>query len=423
MMQDLQALLFFLAALIHLFFFVYNRYLLCIKEGRWKRPILHLWLLGSVVFPFLTVLALWDVPAVRQALGWRPASLGAAGLFVAVAGLQAFFVARALMWLGSRIFPDRPGALLSREVRKAGASPVAPRLPPLVRQLETTGELVVTRMEVAVGGLAPAFDGLTVVQVSDVHYGRHLELENYLESAAQCVARLQPDIVVLTGDLVERRRDIRRAVEYHSKFAGRLATLAVLGNHDYWTDPDRIRRELAKTHIAWLGGGERRILKRAGRRLIFTGTDAPWNNQRSADWRRLIRREAGDAVVLLSHTPDNAPEAARHGASLILSGHNHGGQYCLPLFGPFIVPSRYGLRYPGGVYRVGPESTLVVSRGIGVSEGGARMLCPPEICHLTLRPPAVDVMVGEAAPAVRRRVLLDRPPAEEEVPKGSAWVN
>ncbi len=422
-MRELQALLFFLAALVHLFFFVYNRHLLCIKEGRWKRPIHHLWLLVSVVLPFLGALVLWEVPAVHQAIGWRPGSLGAIALFVPVAGLQAFFVARAIMWLGARIVPDKPEGLLSRQTQKAGVPPVAPRLPLPFRAWETTGDLVVTRVELAVGGLAPAFDGLTIAQVSDVHYGQHLEMENYLEGVAQCVARLQPDIVVMTGDFVDRRRDIRRGVEYHSKFAGRLATLAVLGNHDYWTDPDRIRRELAKTHIVWLGGGERRVLKRAGRRLVFTGTDAPWNNQRSADWRRLIRRETGDAVVLLSHTPDNAPEAARHGASLILSGHNHGGQYCLPLLGPFVVPSRHGLRFPGGVYRVGPESTLVVSRGIGISEGGARMLCRPEICHLTLRPPAVDAMTGEVAPAVRRRILLDRRSPEEEAPKGSAWVN
>jgi hypothetical protein len=104
-------------------------------------------------------------------------------------------------------------------------------------------------------------------------------------------------------------------------------------------------------------------------------------------------------VVLLSHTPDNAPAAASAGASLILSGHNHGGQICLPLFGPFVAPSRHGLAFTGGLYRVGADSLLNVSRGVGVSSGGYRILCPPEITVLTLRAPRVEAMVGRVIPA------------------------
>lgn len=315
---------------------------------------------------------------------------------------MAFFGARLIVWLQRRILPDKPQGLIEETVSKPIMPSVASRLPRGLRPLETTGDLVVTEKELAVSGLAPAFDGLTIAQVSDVHFGQRLEMENYLRGIQELVAQLDADIVVLTGDFVDRRRDIARSVQYHAGFRGRIGTFAVLGNHDYWTHPGRLLDTLAKTHIRWIGGGERRVLKRNARRLVITGTDYPWSHQQP-DWRRLVRRETGDAVILLSHTPDNAPAAAKHGASLILSGHNHGGQFCLPIAGPFVCPSRYGLRFAEGTHRVGVDSMVNVSRGVGVSSGGIRILCKPEICLLTLRAPVVEVMAGKIIPA---RTLL-----------------
>src|SRR5690606_4823740 len=100
--------------------------------------------------------------------------------------------------------------------------------------------------------------------------------------------------------------------------------------------------------------------------LIIAGSDYPWCRER-APWGSLLASHPGEAVVLLSHTPDNAAAAARHGANFILSGHNHGGQYCLPLLGAFVVPSRIGHRYLHGVYDVTSDCVLSVSRGLGAS--------------------------------------------------------
>ncbi len=384
--------------LFHFFVSIYNRYLLCITDSRWKVPLHYASFIFLVPVPIALLLLFHNASPVNQALSWRPKSVAAFCIFVPYVGLLAYWATRSVSWIQNRFFPVEPRNLIEETVYEPIVPKVNSRLPRGLTSFETTSDLQLVERDIALNGLSPLFDGLKIAQVSDVHFSQRPEMENYLEGVVRLVDQLNADIVVLTGDLVDRRRDISRSLDYHRRFRGTLGTLCVLGNHDYWTNPDRIIQELDRSHIYWLGGGERRTLKRQGRRLIFSGTDSPWDQQ-DIDWKRLIRREVGDAVVFLSHTPDNADRAANEGASLILSGHNHGGQICLPGFGPVIVPSRHGLKYAGGCYHVGVDSTLNVSRGIGSSSGKVRVLCPPEVCLITLRAPVVEVQAGNIIPA------------------------
>ncbi len=314
-----------IASLVHLFLHVYNRYLLCITDSPLKGVIHQAWLTLSVLIPTVLVVVFADWPPLHAALIWSPDSALEKSLFLVMVALMLFLLLRSLAWLFDRFLPEIPRHLIGESVHKPQMPTIPPRLPRGLRRFETTGDLVVIERDLSIPGLAPAFEGITIAQISDVHFSLGHEMENYFDAVRGIVSRLDPDIVVFTGDFVDHRRNIVRSVEYHETFRGRLATFCVLGNHDYWTRADRIQQSLRRTHIRWLGGGERRTLKRGGRRLIFTGTDAPWT-ENSPDLRRAVRRGTGDAVVLLSHTPDNAPRAARYGASLVLSGHNHGGQ-------------------------------------------------------------------------------------------------
>ena len=86
-------------------------------------------------------------------------------------------------------------------------------------------------------------------------------------------------------------------------------------------------------------------------------------------------------TIFLYHSPDLAPNACQLGIDLQLSGHTHGGQVCLPLFGPFFTASLYGRRFQSGRYQIGPM-TLYITRGLGMEGKAAprvRFLCPPEI--------------------------------------------
>ncbi len=393
-MIEFFTLLLLILAFIHLWLQGANRHYINITDGPLKPWLNLVWFVTTVPLPTLLVLVFRHWEPLESALRWQPHGLLSSLFFSAITVLLAFMVIRFGFWCYCRFLEEKPENLVSEDFTEVSLPKVATILPRGLKWLETTGNLQLTQREITVAGLAPAFDGVTIAQVADIHFQEGLAMENYFQGVRDFVNSLNADFVVMTGDFVDDRRSIPRAIQYHATFQARVDLLCVMGNHDYWTRPDRILSMLERTPIHYLGDGSRRVYKRSGRRLIFQGTDHPWNPD-LPDWEKQIRRGVGDAIVFLSHTPDNAPLAAWNGASLILSGHNHGGQIRLPLIGPLIAPSRYGLRYVEGIHRVGRESLLNVSRGVGVSSARVRMLCPPEICLLTLRAPVVDVMAGQ----------------------------
>jgi predicted MPP superfamily phosphohydrolase len=89
-------------------------------------------------------------------------------------------------------------------------------------------------------------------------------------------------------------------------------------------------------------------------------------------------------TILLGHTPDFVLDAKRHGIDLVLSGHTHGGQICLPFFGPLLTRTRLGPRYARGLFHFG-KTTLYVNRGLGTILYPYRFNCPPEITVIDLK--------------------------------------
>ncbi len=381
------------AGLAHLWLQFYNRVLLLIADSPRKEPFHHLTLFFMVVLPSTLIVLFREIEAVQLALNWEPRTAESRLIFCVFGILWIFALSRFGLWFGERTLPSRSTRLCS-EMVEVPRMPQAPSLLPLLlRPFETTLDLEVTRREIEVPGLAAEFDGLTIAHVADVHYDPRFGRRMWFREFARLVNGLDADVVVFTGDFINRRRLIDASVRYHATMQGKLATIGVLGNHDYWTNAQRVR-DACKRHGIRLMHNKRWTIERGGRRLTFAGTDAPWGKTRTP-WRSLLKTDPGEALILLSHTPDNAPVAARHGANLILSGHNHGGQVCFPIIGPLVVPSRHGHRFVGGVYDVGRENVLVVSRGVGTSvrPGSGRTLCPPELVVLTLRAPFAETTV------------------------------
>lgn len=122
-------------------------------------------------------------------------------------------------------------------------------------------------------------------------------------------------------------------------------------------------------------------LERNGKRIVMGGTEQPWMGSHPD-----FGGGDPDAFrILLSHTPDNLPWAREQNIDLMLSGHNHGGQVVLPMLGPIYSPSRYGVRYAGGVFFEEP-TLLYVSRGLSAKHA-LRWNCPPELTKLVLESP------------------------------------
>jgi predicted MPP superfamily phosphohydrolase len=252
----------------------------------------------------------------------------------------------------------------------------------------------VTQREIYLSGLPAAFDGLRIAQLSDIHMEEFTETF-FLRQAVERVNQLQPDAVVLTGDFVSdgpRSRGFAAAAAWTC--ANLLSELkcrqlyAVLGNHDVSVGRRRVSAALKANGIAVLLNACL-PMERSGGRIWVAGVDDPLMGHPNLDMAvpASIRSIPNEPIVLLCHAPDYADDVLRHpagkGIGLMLSGHTHGGQICLPLLGPLTLPD-LGKKYVEGWFRLGGLQ-LVVNRGIGTVGLPLRIDCPPEISLITLR--------------------------------------
>lgn len=241
----------------------------------------------------------------------------------------------------------------------------------------------ITRRTIRLHKLPPAFDGFTIVQISDLHMGEWMTLERML-SAVERVNALDADVVAITGDFVTliRRTTPDQITTALRQLRAREGVIGILGNHDHWTNAG-IVSQAVRDSGAQLLINEHRTIQRSDSTLYIAGVDDIWDNQHDLD--AALRGIPEDAcAILLAHEPDFADHVASDGrVALQLSGHSHGGQVHLPLIGSPILPY-LGRKYYLGQYTIN-QLTLYVNRGLGVVDPFVRFNCPPEITHFTLR--------------------------------------
>jgi predicted MPP superfamily phosphohydrolase len=225
--------------------------------------------------------------------------------------------------------------------------------------------------------LPAAWDGLTILHLSDLHLSGSPDRAFYQYVMDHC-RTWEPDLVAITGDIVDSHHHHRWVVPVLGRLRWRVGAFGVLGNHDYWHNPDLVRRRLRRLNIDVLGNGWRQITVR-GEPLIVVGHEGPWF-QPIPD---LADCPANIFRLCLSHTPDNIGWGRREEIDLMLAGHNHGGQIRLPLIGSLFVPSRHSRRYDCGTFHE-PPTVLHVSRGLG-GQQPVRYNCKPEVTLVVLR--------------------------------------
>jgi predicted MPP superfamily phosphohydrolase len=397
----------------HLWWQLMNRVFSYVRDSKAK-PWLHAAAFVLLVpVPVMLLIIYRDAAHVHEAMTWLPRRMDSWILFLMIAGTWLLLLWRGSLWFLDRIIPRHSGRVISRSVSQPRLHHPPSPLPIILRPWDTTWDLEITELEIQVPGLPAVFDGMRVCLFSDMQYETLWGQGRYFREVVAAIQDIPCDVMVLGGDFVNRRQTIAASSRLHARLRGRLNTIAVMGNHDYWTNPVLLRRELESHGIQMLHN-RRWSLERAGRRLTFAGSDAPWGGRRT-DWEDLLARETNETVIVVTHTPDNAPIAARHGASLVLSGHTHGGQVLLPLLGPMYVPCRRGHEYLAGAYDIGEDCVLVVSRGVGISSsrilGGGRTLCPPEVIYITLRAEMAEIAIGEQEQAMAsKRVRVSDAP-------------
>ena len=238
-------------------------------------------------------------------------------------------------------------------------------------------------VEVALRGLPPAFAGFRIVQLSDIHVGPTIG-RAFIESLVARTNALQPDLVAITGDLVDGSvAELGALVEPLRDLRARHGVYFVTGNHEYFSGADAWIAHLRALGVTVLRN-ERVEIERDGQRIDLAGIDDPTGRSFAAGHgpdlaRALAGHDPTRPVILLAHQPRGAAEAADLGVALQLSGHTHGGQ---------IFPFNYlvGLQQPfvAGLHRLG-DMAIYVSTGTGYWGPPMRLGVPAEITDITLK--------------------------------------
>ncbi len=239
--------------------------------------------------------------------------------------------------------------------------------------------LTLTRHTVVIPELPAPFAGFRILHLTDLHLRRGSDAATRLLA---CIDAEQPDLLCLTGDYLFTALSGGEARAFFQAIAG-YPVLATLGNADYREGVTAEERAAWMRHVPFLINAAASI-SRGGAQLWFAGVDDP--HLRRDDLAAALRDVPADApVILLAHSPDIVRQPLDPRIRLIMSGHTHGGQICLPGGIALYDNIRADRQYASGRHQVG-RATLYVSRGIGATRIPARFGCLPEVTVFTLMP-------------------------------------
>lgn len=237
----------------------------------------------------------------------------------------------------------------------------------------------IDRLELPLARLPAAFDGMTVLHLSDLHVTRWTRR---LRQWWDALAGLQPDLLVITGDLGHRswlwRTAFPNVVRLLDAVRPRVGCYFILGNHD----SPNFGPALAETGRVFLEN-DAVVLERGQQRLVLVGLKQ--HRRIDTDFPAALRGvSAADCKIVLMHYPDFIHHAAAVHADLCLAGHTHGGQICYPTGRPIIRHDVLPQDMCTGIHKVN-GTWMVVNRGVGVAGVRVRLFCPPQAILLTLR--------------------------------------
>jgi len=320
-----------------------------------------------------------EIPAsLLMALGWLFGSLLLLAMLLLVRDVAALAACAVSREQGRRLWAARrwsQGAAVLAVVLSA------------IGVWQAVREPDVKTLEIALPKLPPELDGFRLVQLTDLHASRLLEAP-WIDAVVKKTNGLNPDLIVITGDLVDGTTAARAAdVQPLQALRARYGVYAIPGNHEYYAEYQRWLpafehlglRLLLNDHVTLTPDGQRLVLAGVTDRMAAAYAQPLPDVQQA-----LAGVPPTDPVILLSHRPTGAALNAQAGAGLQLSGHTHGGQ----ILGPHLLTQWANEGYVSGLYQVG-GMTLYVSNGTGLWPGfPIRLGRPSEITQIVLRSPA-----------------------------------
>ena len=380
-----------------------------------RAPLQGLWVTAALVVLAAALDLLLGQLILRRVLG--PWGRAVARLWVIVSCLAFLAVTAvgALAWLSRPAMAVLPVAQAARleAVRRhvfRYAAYLAGGLPFLAAVYGTTAGRLryrVVPVEVPITDLPPTLDGLRIVHVSDLHIGDFMP-RTALRRAVDLINTVQPDLAVLTGDLITSAHDpLEAGITELSRLRVPLGVWGCHGNHARWAGVEARTQALFARHgmhvlrqqcveLSWRGG-----------RFNLLGVDDQRERARPGEPSSMLRSIEGLVRsdipnILLSHNPDTFPRAAALGIELSLAGHTHGGQIRFRLGHRQWSPASFLTPFAVGLYRLPcglatptasdetvacpqTDAFLYVNPGLGTLGLPVRLGMPPEITVLTLR--------------------------------------
>lgn len=230
-----------------------------------------------------------------------------------------------------------------------------------------------------------AFESFKIVQFSDTHIGFHYDLKQ-LQRTVQTINQQKPDLIVFTGDLVDKPHTYpfdSNLPSLLNKLQAPYGKYWIYGNHDHGGyGTEKIHQVMRDGGFTLLQNNHARIY-RGGSEFVLVGLDDVMLGQPNLP-KALIDVAPSLFTILMVHEPDGADHYKSYPVDIQLSGHSHGGQIQLPLFGYLVTPPM-AEKYVEGHYKL-DSLDLFVSRGLGTTRLPYRFLCRPEISvfHLQL---------------------------------------
>ena len=325
-------------------------------------------------------------PPVSDTLAWL--GLPFLGLF---SSLFVFTVLRdavlLLAWIASLLAPQGLSLEGLRSVT-AAAVPLLGIAVTVIGFLNARRTAQVKTVEIALPGLPPPLQGFTIVQISDVHVGPTIRAR-YVEGIVEAVNRLKPDVVAITGDLVDGSvPELGAQVAPLARLVSKHGSYFVTGNHEYYSGVEPWLVELRRLGVRVLHN-EHVVIEREGAKLVLAGVPdysaGHFDEAHRSDAQAALAGAPADAAVkvLLAHQPRSAPAASQAGFDLQLSGHTHGGQFL-----PWRFFVQFQQPFTAGLHKVG-RMWVYVSRGTGYWGPPKRFGAPSEITQLRLVASAV----------------------------------
>ena len=229
-----------------------------------------------------------------------------------------------------------------------------------------------------------SFDGLKIVHFSDIHYNRAIKLSK-IEQIVEEINLINPDIVVFTGDLVDKdvtltNSDYANLAKTLRKIRSKYGNYAVMGNHDYYLDHEKIENVYHDSNFKYLANSYDIIYSKDLEKIFIGGINTVSYDLANLEDTFAYFKDHDDIdyKIILVHEPDITDDIVKdYQVNLILAGHSHNGQVRLPYIGAIYTPP-YAKKYYDNYYQIG-STNLYISSGIGVGTVNYRLWDRPSI--------------------------------------------